>query len=279
MRIANMTPYELVAIAYGVIILLIIIKVIILRRKKYIIVAASDQIIGSDDLQHNMIKVYSEGEDTLGLICQGLKQQEDPKTCNEVMMKVFHQVYQQMRNTRNIRYLLTHAFSKCNRETLKVLGGHRGGASMSATLVKRNYLYYGLVGNCHVCLIRHGLIVPLTEGQTYQTLAKQFYDEGRLTREEALSVMNQEDMTNYIGREVFLGVELIDEPIRLEDGDIIVSMSYEAYAKMEEPILREILSRSGGNPKKMSKLMVAYLRDDAREKPNNASMIVMAYRE
>lgn len=89
-----------------------------------------------------------------------------------------------------------------NSAILDELDDGRGGASVGAVLIRDNQLYYAVAGNVKVAVYRKGGLVPLSTGHTIDMLAEGKFMEGTITRQQALELLENKRLYNYIGQDV-----------------------------------------------------------------------------
>ena len=66
-------------------------------------------------------------------------------------------------------------------------------------MIRDGWLYYAVVGNVKVCVYRNGDLVPMSAGHTLDVLAEEKFRIGRLSREDALVLLETHRLYNYVG--------------------------------------------------------------------------------
>ena len=84
---------------------------------------------------------------------------------------------------------------------------------------------YMLAGDCRVMVFRNGEMVPVSEGQTIDVLARHRYEEGRISKQETLALLDKHRRYNVFGQDTFHDIELISKPLELKPKDMVVMMS------------------------------------------------------
>ena len=107
-------------------------------------------------------------------------------------------------------------------------------AAVSAVMIQGGFLFYGIVGNVKIAVFRNEELVPLGTGHTVDVLAQDKYVEGVLTREDALSMLQEKRIYNYLGRDGFKEIQFYDKPVRLQEGDVVVT-----WKEMEDCLARK----------------------------------------
>jgi len=156
----------------------------------------------------------------------------------------------------NPQYYFRKSFHTANRAILRELGDEGyGAASVGAAMIQDSWLFYAVVGNVKLCVYRGGDLVPVSAGHTLDVLAEESFRTGRLSREDALVMLENHRLYNYLGQDGFQDVEIFDRPIKLQQGDIIVLMSDGLYELIPWKEIEEVLA-SGQDCQSMAYSMV-----------------------
>ena len=78
-----------------------------------------------------------------------------------------------------------------------------------------------ILRNVKIAVFRNEELIPLGTGHTVDVLAQDKYVEGVLTREDALSMLQEKRIYNYLGRDGFKEIQFYDKPVRLQEGDVV----------------------------------------------------------
>lgn len=151
---------------------------------------------------------------------------------------------------------------------------NRGTASVGCALIRRGYLYYALVGNVKIAVFREGTLVPVSAGHTVAVMAEKRFREGKLSRQETLSLLENQRLYNYLGQDGFRDIEFFDAPVQLLKGDIVALMSdgiheYLGFREVEE-VLRE-----RGNCQEKALRIIEKVNKGAGDNKDNASVILI----
>ena len=114
------------------------------------------------------------------------------------------------------------AFYEANRRIQQTIGERRGGAAMGAVFMDARWLHYAVAGDIKIALLRGDELIPLSRGQTLDVLAMQAYEEGRISRQDAVLCMDEKRIWNYLGQDGFHEIELCDLPVQLKRGDKVL---------------------------------------------------------
>ena len=126
-----------------------------------------------------------------------------------------------------------------------------------------------------LCIFRNNELVRITEGHTIGEVAKRKYSQGKIERDKALKVLNEDRVLYYMGQEAFKNIEISDPPIKLEKNDIAVLMSRGIYENIRWVDLEEILHQSH---KSIDTLCEEIIEEVKYSENNcNGSIILMKY--
>ena len=127
-----------------------------------------------------------------------------------------------------------------------------------------------------VCVYRNGDLVPMSAGHTLDVLAEETFRVGRLSREDALVLLETHRLYNYVGQDGFKDVEYLDRPVALRRGDIVVLMSDGVYDLLPWRDMEDILSH-GQDCQRMAFEITERVNTTAAEHKDNASVILVCW--
>jgi len=206
------------------------------------------QTTGNKEVQADCAQIYKNNAGTMAVLADGIGKENTGKIAAQVAADSILDVFEPYYVLKNPEYFLQTAFKEAHTKVQITLEGRRGGASTGAVFMDQNYLYYGLAGNIRIALLRNGELIPLSKGHTMDVLAKAAYEEGRLSRQEAIWSMEESGLWNYLGMNGFSGIEVSNPAITVKAGDIILMASkgiYEevSFAEMEDILIENITLR------------------------------------
>jgi serine/threonine protein phosphatase PrpC len=129
----------------------------------------------------------------------------------------------------NPAYFFKQAFHNANEAVLRYIPDGTAGANVLCVLVSNEVLCYALAGNCRAAVFRKNVLIPLSEGQTLDVLARNAFKRQEIRREDARMVYNERQVYNYVGKDDFKELEMFDVPVMLKTGDILVLMTDGVY--------------------------------------------------
>ena len=177
----------------------------------------------------------------------------------------------------NPQYYFRKSFHAANRAILRELGDEGyGAASVGVAMIRENWLFYAVVGNVKLCVFRNGDLVPVSAGHTLDVLAEQSFRTGRLSREDALVMLENHRLYNYLGQDSFKDIEIFDRPISLQRGDIIVLMSDGLYELIPWKEIEDVLS-GGQDCQSMAYALMEKVNQNSAEDRDNASVILLRW--
>ena len=130
---------------------------------------------------------------------------------------------------------------------------------------------------CEICVYRDGSLVPLSVGHTVAVLAEQKFHEGKLSRQDALHMLEDQRLYNYLGKDDFKDIEIFDAPVKLIQDDIVVLMSDGIYDCLSTRAIEEVLYKDSDCQQKAYELIELVNTNSAEEK-DNASIILIGIR-
>lgn len=165
----------------------------------------------------------------------------------EVAAKLAVDTFRDLFNDQNAinkpQYFFQRASNATQKKIMNMLEERQGETSLAAVMIRGDKLCYSLIGNCRVTVFRGGDLIPVSEGQTIDVLARRRYDEGRISRKETLSLLDRHRLYNVLGQDSFQEVELFSKPITLRNDDTVVMMSDGVYNVLRWVEIEEVLSK------------------------------------
>ena len=131
-----------------------------------------------------------------------------------------------------------------------------------------------MAGNVKIAVYRNGSLVPLSSGHTIDVLVEERFMEGSITRENALMMLENRRLYNYLGQDGFQEIEFFDTPVLLKEKDIVVLMSDGIYEGMDWKTIEEALA---GKKKCQQKAfdIIEVINAGNRKDKDNASIVLV----
>ena len=105
-------------------------------------------------------------------------------------------------------------------------------------------------------------------------LAEDKYKSGKLTRESAISLLEEKRLYNYVGQDGFKNIEFFDEPINLKYGDIVALISDGVYEFLSWKEIENELNKNI-NTQKMAFNIIEKINISQKENKDNASIFLV----
>ena len=210
----------------------------------------------------------------MAVLADGMGKHYGGKIASRAAVEVFKDIFDDGNAFYNPQYYLRKAFQGANREILSLIEDGRGQACVAAILIKDNRLYYASAGNVKIAVYRNKELVPVTVGHTISMLAKKQYAEGKLSRQDAVSLMEHHRLYNYVGQDGFHDIEFFDTPIILNGGEYILLMSDGMYETVRWKEMEDCLEQEGTCQQKAFALVERVNQNDSEDK-DNASVVVL----
>lgn len=244
------------------------------RRSRRSCEIGASKTIGSREVQEDEYGVTETGEGIMAVLADGMGKHYGGKIASRTAVEVFKDLFEDKNAFYNPQYSFRKAFQGANQEILNQLEENQGSASVGAVMIKDRKLYYAVVGNVKIAVYRNHELVPITSGHTISVLAKQKYEEGKLTREEAISLLDRHRLYNFVGQDGFREVEFFDTPIALHGGEYVLLMSDGLYETARWKDMEECLEGEGSCQEKAFQ-MVELVNESEEEEKDNAAVIIM----
>ena len=234
----------------------------------------ASKTIGDRETQEDAFGIRELEDGVMAVLADGMGKSFGGKLAAETAVEAFLQVFGDEAAAYNPQYSFRKAFNGANREILKRLNGVQGCASVTAALVKGRKLYYAAAGDVKAAVYRGGELVPVSSGHTISALARQKYEEGRLTREEALSLLDRHRLYNFVGRDGFKDIEFFDTPISLYGGEYVLLMSDVLYETARWKDMEDCLEGAGDCQTKAYALIELVNQSQAADRDNASAVLV-----
>lgn len=269
-------PYIAIGALTLVLVFLIVLRLMVRDDKRMFPMYDVGQCmtIGTREVQEDNYIVADSVQGMLGVLADGMGKRYGGKIASRIVIETFDDLFREYNAFDNPGYYFRKAFGASNREILKAMDDGRGSASVAAVMIQNGMLYYALVGNVKIAIYRNGDLVPVSNGHTINVLAKEKYQQGSLTRQDAIRMLNEHRLYNYVGQDGFRDIEFMDEPVTLNRNDVVVLLSDGIFEQVTWKRMEEILGRKGDSQEKALAL-VEEVNNSAAEDKDNASVVLI----
>lgn len=237
----------------------------------------ASKTIGSREVQEDEYGITETEDGTMAVLADGMGTHFGGKIAARTAVQVFLDMFEDRNAFYNPQYSFRKAFQGANREILKQLDENQGSASVAAVMVKNQKLYYATVGNVKAAVYRNHELVPVTSGHTISVLARQKYGEGKLSRQEAVSLLDHHRLYNYVGQDGFREVEFFDTPITLYGGEYVLLMTDGLYETVRWKEIEDCLEGQGSCQEKAFQL-IERVNQSQEEEKDNAAVVILKVR-
>ncbi|MCI8974632.1 MAG: SpoIIE family protein phosphatase [Lachnospiraceae bacterium] len=233
--------------------------------------------IGTRQVQEDNYGICQGPDAFLAVLADGMGKSYGGKVSSRIAVETLKDMFTCYQSAENPAYFFQRSFRMANSAILDELDDGRGGASVGAVLIRDNQLYYAVAGNVKVAVYRKGGLVPLSTGHTIDMLAEGKFMEGTITRQQALELLENKRLYNYIGQDGFEEIEFFDTPVRLKEKDIVVLMSDGLYEGTDWKRIEELLAGRGKLQQKAYEIIEAVNTGIQKEKDNASIVLVEGF--
>ena len=233
----------------------------------------SAMTIGDRELQQDHLCSALGYEGALLVLADGKGRSHGGKIAAKIACDTFLDLYSEYQSADKPQYYFRRAFNAANRKILNTLDERQGYVSAAVAMVRKNFLYYAVVGNTKISVFRRGELIPISEGQTIDVLAQQRYREGKISKQIAVQLLDEQRQYNFLGQDEFHDIEFFSKPIELRSGDIVVLMTEGVTSTLSWVEIENALRR-GGTPNKMALNITEAVNKSEMADKENASVLL-----
>lgn len=233
--------------------------------------------IGDREVQEDEYGINNFGEGLMAVLADGQGKLHSGRIASLTSIQAFQEIFQLREAFYNPQYYFGKAFRRANKEVLQKLADNRGTASIGVALIRDLTLYYAVVGNIKIAVYRNRELVPISAGHTIDMLAKQKYQEGKLTKQETVALLENHRLYNFVGRDGFRDVEVFDTPIALRTGEYVLLMSDGVYDTIRWRDIEACLGKEGSCQSKAEALVEMVEQKQQNDKDNASIIVIRVY--
>ncbi len=245
------------------------------RLRKHGLDTGACMTIGGRDVQEDQYDTLTTEAGMMAVLADGAGREFGGRIAAKTAVDTCVEIFKDYNAFNNPQYYFRKAFHCANREIVKVLEDEsRGRASAGCIMIRDGFLYYAVAGNVRICVYRDGSLVPLSVGHTVAVLAEQKFQEGKLSRQDALRMLEDQRLYNYLGKDDFKDIEIFDAPVKLKQDDIVVLMSDGIYDCLSTRVIEEVLYNNSAC-QQMAYELIELVNTNPAEEKDNASVILI----
>ncbi len=233
--------------------------------------------IGTRQVQEDNYGICQGPDAFMAVLADGMGKNYGGKVSSRIAVETMKDLFSCYQPSENPAYFFQRSFHAANTAILDELDDGRGGASVGAVLIRDSHLYYAVAGNVKIAVYRKGVLVPLSTGHTIDMLAEGRFMEGTITRQQALEMLENKRLYNYIGQDGFEEIEFFDTPVRLKERDIVVLMSDGLYEGVDWKTIEELLAGRRKCQQKAYEIIEAVNTGLQKEKDNASIVLVEGF--
>ena len=230
--------------------------------------------VGNREIQQDYFGSKINKNSVLMILADGIGQ--DGQIAAKLAVDTFENLFTDVHSIDKPQYFFKRAANAANHKIISVLEERQGETSIAAVIVRNANLFYTLVGNCYVAVFRNGDLIPVSEGQTIDVLARHRYDEGKISKHTTLALLEEHRRYNVLGQDTFQDIELFSKPLKLQKDDIIVMMTDGVFSVLRWIEIEDILSQEGTPQQFADRIIEAVNKSESIDK-DNASIIIFRY--
>lgn len=227
--------------------------------------------LGTRTIQQDYFGVKNNNGVLLMLLADGIS--DNGEFAAKMAVDTFRDLFNDPNAILKPQYFFKRAANAAHKKITNTLEERQGETSISAVMVKGYQLFYTLIGNCRVTVFRNGDLIPVSEGQTIDVLAKHRYEEGRISKQETLALLDRHRRYNVLGQDSFQDVELFSKPINLQKDDLIILMSEGVFNTLRWADLEEALSRKS-SVQTLANEIINLVNNSPMVDKDNASILI-----
>ena len=236
--------------------------------------AGISQTNGRKEIQADVVLAFTNDAGTMAVLADGIGNQNTGKLCAQLAADTIMDRYEPYRVLNNPDYFFKSTFAEANRRIQMTIGERRGGASLAAGFIDKHHLYYAIAGNVRIALKRGEELIPLSRGQTIDVLAAEAYENGAISRQEAIWSMDEKRVWNYLGMDGFREIERCEQPIQLKPGDVILIASKGIFEELSWGEMEDILL-NGTSVQEQADTMVRKAESKLNPEMDNGSVLLL----
>ena len=232
------------------------------------------QIMGSRQLQSDAAQAWSNRAGIMAVIADGIGRANTGRVCAQIAADTILDRFEPYQKLNDPAYFFRSVFFEANKRIQQTIGERRGGASTGAVFLGGGYLYYAVAGDIRIAIVRGQELIPLSRGQTMDVLAVRAYEEGKISRQDAVWSMEEKRLWNYLGQDGFHEIEICEKPILLKEGDKVLLVSKGIFEELSYREMEDILIDCASSKELAERLARAAEKKDSPQKDNGSVILI-----
>lgn len=232
------------------------------------------QTTGNCQIQSDIAQVWSNRAGRMAVIADGMGSANTGLVCAQIAADTILDRFEPYQELKEPAYFFKTAFWEANARIQRTIGERRGGASVGAVFVDHSYLHYGVAGDIRIAILRGEEIIPLSKGQTMDVLAARAYEEGKVSKQDAIWSMEEKRIWNYLGQDGFREIEICEQPVLLKPGDKVLLASKGIFQELSWRELEDILLEEAPAQETAERIVSAVEQKENPQKDNGSIILI-----
>jgi serine/threonine protein phosphatase PrpC len=248
------------------------------------IIISKHSIVGTRDYQEDAAGYEAKDSGCLAVLCDGMGGLNGGETASNLALEELLSRYRNINGIENYPEFFYASAVDIDKAVYNLMDstGERlkAGTTMISIAIDKGKLYWLSVGDSRIYIIRNGQINVANEEHNYQTKLDSMLKTGQITNQQYEAEKSRgAALTSYIGiGDVYL-MDISDEPICLQDGDIIILSSDGMYRRVSDDMILDILYKWGDNLDEAAKALTDRAMELATGSQDNTTVEIIKYRE
>ena len=227
--------------------------------------------LGSREVQQDYFGTKKVRSTLLMLMADGIGENGD--SAAKLAVDTFRDLFNDKSAKEKPQYFFQRAANAANKKIVNTLEERQGESSMAAVIIKDAKFFYMLVGNSRIAVFRDGDLIPVSQGQTVDVLARHRYNEGKISKRETLALLNEHRRYNVLGQDRFQEIEIFDKPLELQRDDLVVLMSEGVFNTLQWNEIEMALEKNS-SAKESAREIISRVNRSPRVDKDNASILI-----
>jgi len=232
------------------------------------------QTAGSHQIQADTAQAWNNRAGIMAVVADGIGSANTGKVCAQIAVDTILDRFEPYQELNNPAYFFRTAFFEAHRRIQRTIGERRGGASAGAVFLDYSCLHYAVAGDIKIAILRGEEIIPLSKGQTIDVLAAQAYENGKISKQEAVWSREEKRIWNYLGQDGFHEIEICEQPVLLKTGDKVLLASKGIFEELSWREMEDILIDPASPQELAERIVSAAKRKNSPQKENGSVILI-----
>ncbi|MEG0498037.1 MAG: protein phosphatase 2C domain-containing protein [Carnobacterium sp.] len=270
------TPYIIVCIFIILIITLIIIRTKLANNVDTEKIAIGNgQTIGRREEQDDYFSSAKTNFGTMAVLADGISGLANGRMASTVAVNTYIQEFLKLNTLVDIEGFFKKTALQSNHMIVQNLNGSNGGTTLVTVLIdNQGYLHWGAVGDSIISIFRNGEFMAINQKHIFETVLKERYISGEITKLEVQENPLKKRLVNYLGYEGFKHLDTGKKPIKLQKGDKVCLFSDGVYDSLTEVEMEKIFSQYSP-PHDSAQNIIKAVEQKRLKNQDNATIVIL----